>query len=341
MRRVLKATLYACIIILIGMSLGLGASIIYADYLYSPSSPLTSMRISLPNSYTASAYFDKTQAQESVRNMFESARSWADDTKATLLYAGGDGFVVNYGVYCATDLLERELGIDGLGDGDEPGVYVRNDQSLFDAYVHDTVILPGLLGLPVLGTFDATSSIPAMNRADFYYPLEEASYWRGILYTDAVDINDLVSIIENFGFEATILDQPLSVSLTKLPFELLEGNSMSRALVVAMVALVLCLGYLYLRIWHEQAESLWKRHLYGLSRQRIAAKGLLMTLALAFVQTVMFSLVLIVERSYMSVNDLILVFTAVLFGLHLLNLLAYLGGYFWLIHNFTQREGFR
>lgn len=340
MRRALQDALYAIVIVGIGASLGLGASIVYADYLYTPYGDLTYLGVSLPSPDGGYAQEGMSGHEGDVREALSQVSDWAMANEATVLYAAGQGFVVNFGAVMGSELLERELGISNFSSKGA-SAYVRQDPSLVDAYVSGDVAFPGVLDLPVIGYYEPTSSIAVLNNADFVYPLAYATNSSGYMYTDAKDAAELIDLLESHGFSVTVYSTPLFETLSKLPEKLLFGGVASKALVVSMAALVVCLLYATARFYHGRGREIWIRHCYGLSVSRIALCSVTMTLALAAVQFVVFLFLLLNDRSYLGQPDLVRLSVLVSLALVVLMQTANVIGLFGLIRRFRVREGKR
>ena len=340
MRRALQDALHVIVIVAIGASLGLGASIIYADYLYTPYGDLAYLGVTPPSPDGGYAQEGMSGHESDIGEALSQVSDWAMANEATVLYAAGQGFVVNFGAVMGSDLLERELGILGYSSKGE-GVYFRRDPSLIDAYVSGDIAFSGVLDLPVIGYYEPTSSIAVLNNADFFYPLSYTTSSSGYMYTDAQDMTGLIDLLESHGFSVTVYSTPIMETISKLPEKLLFGGVTSKALVVSMVALVVCLWYIAARIYHGHGREIWIRHCCGLSVRRIACLSVAITLALSTVQFVVFLFILLNDRSYLGQSDLVRLSILTFLALVVLMQTANVTGLLWLIRRLRVREGKR
>lgn len=316
-RRALRSLLHLVVLVAIGVSLGLGVSIIYADYLYSPYGSLTCLHVS-----SSSSNGDAVDAVVDSSGLFEEVARWAKSRRVTVLYRSGGGFVQNFGVCCGSSLLEDELGITGFAAGGPQGAFVKDDEALLASYVSDGTLLPGVLDLPVLGVFEQSSNIEILNSADFFYPLSAALGYSGALFTDAVEVEELQDIFEDEGLSADIYSQPLLVTLSQLPQLLLETSDYSRCLLIALICLPICYVYVILDMCRSSLREIEIRHILGLS-----LRGSLLRLALVLgsalvVQMAALSLFLACERSYLGAADLLWISLSALLLYLLLDALA-------------------
>lgn len=339
MRRALGDAFLVVAIVAIGASLGLGASLVYADYLYNRYGDLTYLSVRSPADPFVSTEEERIELQQDVRDSLGEVCDWALANDATVLFKSGNySSVGNYGVVSGSDLLERELGIKGFVAG-EAGAYVRADRSLTDAYVESGTLLPGVLDLPVLGTFEPRASIAALNSSDFYYPLSLATGASGYMFTDAKDGTGLVDLLESRGFEVTTYGEPFEESLGKLPEALLFGTPATSALLVAMLSLACALVLLNALCYRGLEHDCWIRHCCGLSLGGIALRSALAALLLATAQFVVFVPVLLAERSYLGANDLLRLSACVLAMLLALSVASHGIGLIWLLGRMRMREG--
>ena len=340
MRRRLIDIVNVLILMAVGVSLGLGASIVYTDYLYSPYGNLTYLGVREPNSLTASAHYDVGTASKRASETSRQVASWALENKATVLFAADEGgFVVNFGAVDGSGLIERELGISGLGTGAQRGTYVRNDPAFLETYIRDSTLLPGIMNLPVLGTFESAGNMPIIEHADFLYPLELNTSPNGLVYTDAKDVDSLIALFESRGLDATVYSQPLSVSLAQLPQRLLMGSVYTQALIVAFVGLLFCFGYMTLSLYRSRERWLWVHHLYGLSLRRIAYTGLAFGALSALIQTGIFAALFMLGRSYLPEYEIARVVFLVLTILLTCGILAHAVGILWIGRRLSMRGG--
>ena len=338
MRRALIDIVHVLIIMTVGVSLGLGASIVYTDYLYSPYGNLTYLGVREPNSLTASAHYDTDTASKRASETAQQVAAWARENKATVLFVADEGgFVVNFGAVDGSGLIERELGISEFGTEAQKGAYVRDDPAFLEVYVHDNTLLPGILNLPVLGTFENTGNMPIIEHADFLYPLELNTSPNGLVYTDAKDVDGLIALFESRGLDATVYSQPLLASLTQLPQRLLMGSVYTQALVVSFVGLLFCFGYMTLSLYRSRERWLWVHHLYGLSLRRIACMSLVLCSLSALVQTSIFVALFVPGRSYLPEHEIARVVSLVLGILLTCGILAHAVGILWIGRRLSMR----
>ena len=104
----------------LGVVLGIGLAVVYADHIYSPYEGLTKLQVIDP-AHDASggfdARFDEPVAPAAAPGLLQEAARWAKASHATLLRQNALG----YNVCAASDLLESVVDTDALGPDAAPG----------------------------------------------------------------------------------------------------------------------------------------------------------------------------------------------------------------------------
>lgn len=104
----------------LGVVLGIGLAVVYADHIYSPYEGLTKLQVIDP-AHDASggfdARFDELVDPDAAPGLLREAVLWAKPRHATLLRQNALG----YNVCAASGLLEGVVGADGLGPDASPG----------------------------------------------------------------------------------------------------------------------------------------------------------------------------------------------------------------------------
>ena len=136
--------------ILILASIGLGVSIIYSDYYFSPVSGLQSFTVAdVSRTYLHPEEDAGTPSAAAPSDeLYVLLKRWALENEATILYK--NGFAVGCGILDGSDWLREAIGLSLPCDAQ--GVLTAEDAAFSDAYVRDGRFLPDALGLPVSGT---------------------------------------------------------------------------------------------------------------------------------------------------------------------------------------------
>lgn len=315
---------------LILVAIGLGVSIIYSDYLYSPTGTLDTLQIisnAEPGSYSPTASSADTQ-------LFQDIEKWAKEEQVTVLFK--NGLSAGCGFCGYSDWAKQELGIDDYQKG-EGGVYVTDDPAIQVAYVSGNVFLPGSAGLEIRGTYSGAILPPILTNVDFLYPLSISTSASGIYFTDAKNIEKLAALFEASGYSVVTTRQANTLTLGQLMQRLISDSFLSRAVLFAMAGLIFCFIYSVLMLYKDNTRRLWVHHLFGLSRKRILFGILLLTAGMVFVSALLFGALLINGLTYMSATDLRRIFRGTLMLYTILTVSVNCVGYFRLSRQFSLR----
>lgn len=299
-----NVTVILCSVLML-VAIGLGVSIIYSDYLYSPTGTLDSLLVMGSEYVTATASAADTQ-------LLKAIEAWAKEERATVLFKNNSENVYAGCGFCGySDWAKQELGIDAPRDmGD--GVYVVNDPAVQRAYVNEGILLPKLAGLEIRGTY-RTSPMPSVLRGvDFLYPLSIATSAVGMYFTDAEDTSGFEALIDASGYSVVSTRRANQMTLGQLMTRLVSDSLLSRAVLAAMTGLIACFIYSVLMLYKDNARRLWVHHMFGLSRKRILLKVLLLTAGMDLAAVLIFGAVLLNGLTYLESADLRRVFSGAL-----------------------------
>lgn len=294
----------------LGVVLGIGLAVVYADHIYSPYEGLTKLQVIDP-AHDASggfdARFDEPVDPAAAPGLLQEAARWAKASHATLLRQNALG----YNVCAASDLLESVVDTDALGPDVAPGAYVRDDPAFLDPYVSDGLLFPGRADLPVLGTFDPAVAPALLAEADALLSFATLTSGdvnmdvaEGVYYTDAADAEGLAALFEGAGYRVYVMSRPLSAALAELPANLLSEDPLARVTLFSLAALLFCLGYVTLWLFRSGLRQTRVRHLFGLSRRRIAGSVAVSCALVLAAQTSCLALMLPASFSYLGEKDL-------------------------------------
>lgn len=316
--------------ILILVTVGLGVSIIYSDYLYSPTGTLDSFQVM---SNTEPGYGSPTASTVDTK-LFQNIKKWAEEEQATILFK--DGLSAGCAFCGFSDWAKQELNIDMYQNGDS-GVYIVDDPAIQGAYVNGDVFLPGSAGLEIRGTYSSATLPPILNNVDFIYPLSISTTASGMYFTDAKDTEKLVSLFEASGYSVVATRQTNSLTFGKLVQRLITDSFLSRAVLLAMTGLIFCFIYSILMLYRDNTRKLWIHHLFGLSRKQIVFGIVLMTVGTELISALLFGVLLTNGLTYMSATDLHSIFCITLILYTILSISVNCLGYFRLSQQFRLR----
>lgn len=287
-------SILALIVLMSGF--GIGMAILYVDYCYTPTPDLTALYIrddtfdpAIPTSESESyrAPYSLATVSKRTKPTIERIVTWADQQKSTVLYTSYG--IAGCGAYAASDYLERNLGVTGLGPGDPTGAYVSDEPSVSGSYVIGGILLPEMANLPVNGTYTSEAAKAPFDEADFLYSLELSESLDGTLYTDANDTQGLEAILADNGFSYQVVSKPSFRSLATMARRLLERSDYAtRATLSSVVSLVVSSLSLVLWLCRSVTDALHIHRAFGLSKRRIiesVAAGVLVTVTTSTLST--------------------------------------------------------
>ena len=346
MSRRLRANLASlALLAALGVVLCLGLAVVYLDLLWSSYGDLTYVHVVDPahDASGSGRLPDPLDADAAARAQAGALR-WAEERHATLLRSHELG----YAVCAGSALLERELGVTGLGPDAPPAAYVRNDPALLAAYVRDDVLLPNGAALPVLGTFDAAGAPAFLATADVLCSFsalgdiadaEDGAAVEGVYYTDATDVSGLVAALEVAGYRARVISRPFSAALAELPRNLLATEPLTRLTLYALAALVFCMGYVVLRLVRANEPSVRVRRVFGLTRRRVVGTMALAAVGVLATQATVSAAVLAGPFSFIGERDLArLLLMDLVTSAALLDVVGSAGGA-WLLRRTSEGRG--
>lgn len=325
----LKNTVVLICSILILVTLGLGVSIIYSDYLYSPTGALDTLQV-MSN---AEPGYNSPATSVADTQLFQSVEKWAEEEHVTVLFK--NGLSAGCGFCGYSEWAKQELGIDDYNN--ISGVYVSDDPAIQQAYVNGNVFLPGSAGLEIMGTYSSATLPPILANVDFLYPLSISSTASGMYFTDAADTEKLVELFEANGYSVVTTRQTNTLTFGQLMKRLISDSFLSRAVTFAMIGLIFCYIYSILMLYKDNTRKLWIHHLYGLSRKQILFGVSLLSIGTVLVSILLFSVLLMNGLTYMSATDLRYIFNATLILYAVLTVSVNCLGYFRLSRQFRLR----
>lgn len=318
--------------------MGLGTSIIYSDYIYNPTGGFVMISVSDITNQSWEPGMDlvpNEEVQKRASNLLKTLDAWADVQKATIIHK--NAFTAGCG-YCDYSGWIASL-LDSAGaesDSVNKGVYTTNNPSFLEVYVQDDVLIPGNLDFRIAGTYDENKLPASLANVDFLYPLSMSATAEGVYLTDAQDVDSIVDIFKESGYEIINLRELLS--LPEIIGKMLSDGFITRAAACAMVGLVLCFAYNILLLYRENIRNLQIRHIFGLSKKRMLLGSIAIASIIAVLASGFFALILFNGLTYMSMSDLNILFTYVTAGIFLLSISISIIGYIRISKAITNRR---
>lgn len=323
-RKNIVLLLISCMILTV---MGLGASIIYSDYIYNPTRGFVMISVSDAANQNWEPGMDITpnkETQNRASNLLKSLDAWADAQRATIIHK--NAFVAGCGYCDYSGWIESLLDSAGAESDDvNKGVYTTNNPSFLEAYVRDGVLMPGNLNFIIAGTYDESKLPASLVNVDFLYPLAMSATAEGVYLTDAQDVDSVADIFEESGYEIIDIRQPLS--LPEIIGKMLSDGFITRAAACAMVGLILCFAYNILLLYRENIRSLQIHHIFGLSKKRMLLGSIVIAAIISMLASGLFALILFNGLTYMSMSDLNILFAYVTVGIVLLSISISIIGY--------------
>ncbi len=308
--------------ILILASIGLGVSIIYSDYYFSPVSGLQSFTVAdVSRTYLHPEEDAGTPSAAPSDELYALLERWALENEATILYK--NGFAAGCGILDGSNWLREAVGLSLPCDAQ--GVLTAEDAAFSETYVRDGRFLPDALGLPVLGTYREQDVPSVISNAGFLYPLSMSGAKDGMYFTDGADTSGLTALFESRGY--TVTDQRQHLSLPALAAKLLTDSVLSRAISVAMLGLIFCFSYVVLTMYRKNARRYQIYHLFGLSKARLFLRSTLTAMGIALTAALLFGVALYRGLTYMPDSDLTTLLIGTTVGFVLFSLILNWAGY--------------
>lgn len=310
-RNLMVLTLSCALLIIIE----LGVSIIYSDYIYNPAKGLISINV-------ASQSYNDPNWEPSMNNPYssrlasdfmKSVDNWAKESRAAIIYKNAFSSGCGYSDY--SGWLISSLGIPAAENKTAGGkeVYTTEGNSFNAAYVNDGILFPGKANLRISGTFNDESLPPVLAGYDYLYPLTMASTTDGVYLTDASEIDSLLKLFDDKGYEILHVQRPLSIfALAK---RMLSDGHVTRAVACAMVGLFFCFIYSTVMLYRENIKSLQIHRIFGLSKKRIVLGSIVIAVLVSTAAVGVFSIILFSGLSYMSKHDLNRLFCYITVGI--------------------------
>lgn len=313
--------------VLIIVALGVGISILYSDYIYSPIGDFVCVYVSDKKD---PGYIDGDR-EKSHDRLFSNIDKWAEENNATVLYK--NYISSGYGVICHSNWIDGVLG----GQEYSPdGVYVADKKSVKDAYVSGDVLLLASAGLKINGYYDPITAPPVISEFEILYPLGYSLYAEGLYYTDADDYDGFVSLMNMGGYNVELeVDKDLSAG--EIFSRLWNDNTQSRTLIFAMFALIFCFAYIILALFKSCEKEIWIRYLFGMSRGKLALTVALTALCSLALSVALFWILFSNMITYVPAEDNVKIFFMTVALAGAMTAVVYLIGYIRLSRSIRMR----
>lgn len=293
--------------------IGLGVSIIYSDYIYTPARGLVSINVTKQLSPSWEPSMNNPYSSRLASDFMKSVDNWAKESRAAIIYKNAFSSGCGYSDY--SGWLISSLGIPAAENKTAGGkeVYTTEENSFNAAYVNDGILFPGKANLRISGTFNDESLPPVLAGCDYLYPLTMASTTDGVYLTDASEIDSLLKLFDDKGYEILHVQRPLSIfALAK---RMLSDGHVTRAVACAMVGLFFCFIYSTVMLYRENIKSLQIHRIFGLSKKRIVLGSIVIAVLVSTAAVGVFSIILFRGLSYMSKHDLNYLFCYITLGI--------------------------
>ena len=310
-RNLMVLTLSCALLIIIE----LGVSIIYSDYIYNPAKGLISINVA-SQSYNDPNWepgMENPTSSQNAANLMQEIDDWANSAKAAVIHKNAFSAGCGYSDY--SGWLLSALGVSKAKDETAGGkeVYTTEGNSFNAAYVNDGILFPGKANLRISGTFSDESLPPVLAGCDYLYPLTMASTTDGVYLTDASEIDSLLKLFDDKGYEILHVQRPLSIfALAK---RMLSDGHVTRAVACAMVGLFFCFIYSTVMLYRENIKSLQIHRIFGLSKKQIVLGSIVIAVLVSTAAVGVFSIILFRGLSYMSKHDLNYLFCYITLGI--------------------------
>ena len=301
--------------------LGLGVSIIYSDYIYNPAKGLISINIAWQSGQLNPEWepgMKNPTSPQDVVSFMQEIDSWANEANATVFYKTAFSAGCGYSDY--SGWLLSTLGISKAEDetANNNGVYITESNSFRSSYVKDGILLPGVADLQISGTYHDVKLPPTLANCDYLYPLTMAATADGVYFTDTQEIDTLLKLFDDNGYEVLHIHRPLS--FFDLVKRMLSDGMVTRAAACAMVGLLFCFIYGIVLLYRENLKSLRIRHIFGLSKKQILLGSVCIAVLIDAVAVGIISIVLFRGLAYMSRHDLNRLFCYIAVGITTLSI---------------------
>lgn len=293
--------------------IGLGVSIIYSDYIYTPARGLVSINVTKQLSPSWEPSMNNPYSSRLASDFMKSVDNWAKESRAAIIYKNAFSSGCGYSDY--SGWLISSLGIPAVENKTAGGkeVYTTEGNSFNAAYVNDGILFPGKANLRISGTFNDESLPPVLAGCDYLYPLTMASTTDGVYLTDASEIDSLLKLFDDKGYEILHVQRPLSIfALAK---RMLSDGHVTRAVACAMVGLFFCFIYSTVMLYRENIKSLQIHRIFGLSKKQIVLGSIVIAVLVSTAAVGVFSIILFRGLSYMSKYDLNYLFCYITLGI--------------------------
>ena len=295
------------VLTLILAAIGLGASIIYSDYLYNPTGGFVSFNITdASNLYPEPGEENAgISTDENAEQIMQSVEAWASSNDVTILFKNGN--IAECGYSGHSNWLENNLRFEKPQSTGLNGVFVSDDPEVQSAYVKDGILLPDIAGLEILNTYKSDDLPPILAGIDFLYPINISASVEGMYFVDTDDVGELLDLFENSGYIVTDVRQTYSLtvsSILELAKKLVTDSFLSRAVTFAMIGLVFSFVYNVLALYRDNKRKLQIHHLFGLSKKNILFGVSVISVVTLLIAMLLFRIIIMSGLTYMPVSDL-------------------------------------
>lgn len=311
-------------------AIGIGASIIYSDYIYNP----TGFSYTLMVDSSAEPGYDDLDAAEADASFLRGLDDWAKTNRATILLINPVSAGCGYAAY--SDWIKDVLKIESVQTMGT-GIYIEDNAAIRDAYVSGDIFMPGAAGLKITGVYSAQDVPSVIKSAGFLYPLSIGAAAFGTYFTDAANIDELIQFFNDNGYSAMVSGGDKSLSAGGLIRKLITDGFMSRAVLFAMLGLIFCFIYDVLLLYRDNTRLVFVHHIFGLSRRRIFLRTVILMTGSVAVAALLFGTVLASGLTYLGPEDQRHIFKAVISIYAVLAACVYGIGYFRLMHQLSLR----
>ena len=289
--------IFSCLLLTV---FNFGLSIIYAEYVYDTTDGLTSINVADFNQ-RVDAYGDiKTKEEDNARiaGLFARIDRWAKCNQAMIIqknaFSAGCGYL-DYSGWLLS-LVDENEEIDNMS------VYVTNKKTFNQVYVKEDVLFPGKTDLKITSYFENEYLPSVIKDCDFLYPLTISNLIEGVYLTDGNNIEDLLELFGEYGYEVIHVHKPFSiVSLMRV---MLSDGLLSFTLLIAMITLLFCIIYCAALSFRNIKRRLQIHRIFGLSKLQILVTAIVIAILAANIASGVFCVVLFRYFSYVPINEL-------------------------------------
>ena len=292
----------------------LGVSIIYSDYIYNPAKGLISINVA-SQSYNDPNWepgMENPTSSQNAANLMRKS-TIGQQCKAAVIHKNAFSAGCGYSDYsdgCCPHLAFQRQRMKPLAARESTRLKATRSMTRIQMI---TYCFRAKLIYRILGTFSDEGLPLHLQAVIIFYPLTMSEVTDGVYLTDATEIDSLLKLFDDKGYEILHVQRPLS--FFALVNRMLSDGFVTRAVACAMVGLFFCFIYSIVMLYRENLKSLRIRHIFGLSMKQITLGSLGIATLIAAVAVGVFSVILFSGLSYMSKHDLNLLFCYITVGI--------------------------